>query len=839
MPIDLSKPNNKACSDGHLPAGTLTNEPAVSGPSFVARPQDWGLSNTSLPMEYPAPPQVGGVVQEIFGEQVADPWRILEDLEADESKRFIAEQNALSTPLLANHRLRNHIEAAVRQSYSHEQMSVPQLQADGWYYWSFNTGTSPRDILVRSKDLERDFGKAPDEDNQGPEVFFDLNDQKDISLYAHSFSPSGRLWAAVLQDSGSDWQTIRVYDTRTKQAVDTDLGGSKFTFGVTWVGEEGFIDKRIIHYDPVTGVPSNFSDGKFGMFYHRIGEPQSSDIGVLRFTDKFNGRFCGKAKIISVDQKPGSGKRAWLTFDLYRNTNPETELLVVELPGGTGAVNGRIIEDLVYNHAKFVTTGFTGETYYIGSMTTERHLFVSTAEGHSTGRIVSFDSSEWDGTPPGGTVRLKEVVPVHEEGYQLNILSATLVGDKLIVLVYLKHACASVVFVNAWTGRPLGSADAYGTRGDVELDPETQVPVPKEELRLAKKGTVIIPEHGQIKTLSARSDTDDFYFAVDTFVAPPYVLRGQVIVNPELPDGLEVEISSINEPQSAPQETLVCSQVFYDSHDGEKIPMFICHSHDLDLTKPHPALLHGYGGYASPILPHFDPFFATFMRNLRGVVAIAGIRGGGEYGKRWHDAATGAKRWVAWDDFAFAAKHLQAKGFTTPEMTAIYGSSNGGLLVSACMNRHPELYRTVFADVPVTDLLRYHLFTHGSMWLAEFGSPDDPKAFPILFRTSPLHNVASNKTYPSVLMTTADNDNRVIPGHGLKLLAELQSKMPRSTITGFKYEIQRNEQGQRQGLFLGKIYQNTGHEAGAKSLAKKVEETTDRLIFALLTMKPE
>ncbi|WVF69937.1 hypothetical protein IAT40_004722 [Kwoniella sp. CBS 6097] len=822
MTLDLA-PNAIRDSKEHLPAGTLSNQPAESSASLVVHPDQW-KSNSTLPDRYSSPPQTGGVVTEIFGEEVKDPWRILENLEENETQIFISEQNGLSTPLLTEHPLRKPLETAVTQSYTYEHMSVPQLQADGWYYWSFNAGTSPRDIIVRSKDLDRHFGKkSDDEDDDGPEVFFDLNDQKDISLYAHSFSPSGRLWCAVLQDSGSDWQTIRVYDTQTKKAIDTDLGGSKFTFGVTWVGEAGFIYKRIIDYDPLKGIPT-FSTGKFGMFYHRIGEPQSSDIGVLRFTDKFDGRFVNKAKVVGVDEKEDSGKRAWLTFDLHRNTNPETELLIVELPGGTGAIDGRIIENLVYHHAKFVTGGFTGETYYIGSLSSERHLFVSTADGHSTGRIVAFDTSDWDATRPDGTLPLKEIVPVHKAGYQLNILSATFVGDRLLVLVYLKHACASVVFIDARNGKPLGSTDAYGTRGDIELDPEIKIPVPEEELHLARKGTVVIPEHGQIKTLSARSDADDFYFAVDTFVAPPYVLRGQVVNRSE---GLEVEISSINEPHSAPQETLVCSQVFYESHDGEQIPMFICHAHDLDLTRPHPALLYGYGGYCSPILPRFDPFFATFMRNLRGVVAIAGIRGGGEYGKRWHEAAIGTKRWVAWDDFAFAAKYLQAEGLTTPSLTAIYGSSNGGLLVSACMNRHPELYKTVFADVAVTDLLRFHLFSHGAMWLAEFGSPDDPKDFPILHKTSPLHNIASNKTYPSVFMTTADKDNRVIPGHGLKLLAELQDKMPVSNVK------------HGQGLFLGRIYENTGHEAGAKSLAKKVEETTDRLIFALLTMKPE
>ncbi|WVQ69179.1 uncharacterized protein L199_007395 [Kwoniella botswanensis] len=801
------------------PNGALHKQP-TSG--FTVSKGDWGHKAGQFDIKYPKGPTDGGVTEEIFGTKVQDPWRSLEELDSEVTTKFVKEQNKLSIPVLTDHPLRHKLEKAVEGIYNHERMDTPQLQADGYYYWNFNKGNWPRDILVRSKDLKNHFGKSPlQDDGDGPEIFFDLNkqDTENVSMYAHSFSPSGKLWAVVLQNSGSDWQTIRVFDTTTKKSVDVDVGGSKFTFGVTWIGEEGYIYKRIIGYN---GDDSSLTDGAYAMFYHRVGQPQSTDVAVLPFTGEFHEHFVGKAFTVSSDHSTSSTKRTFLTFDIYRNTNPETELLIVELPGGPREVDGQIIAELVKDKRKWVTRGFTGETRYIGSIASDKHFFYSTADGHPTGRIMTFDTDDWDNTPADGTLPFKEFVPVDAEGHQLH--NAQVIGSKLLMLIYLKHACASVTFYNALTGVKLGFTNAVETKGNIELDPNTEVPVPEEEFEIAKDSDskVIIPEHGSIKPISSRYNSDDFYFSVDTWVAPSYVLKGK-IVN-DVQGELEVDISSINTTTNQEdQENLICTQVFYDSHDQTKIPLFICHPHDLDLSKPHPTLLHAYGGFCAPMIPHHDAFFASFMRNLRGIVAIAGIRGGGEYGKRWHDAAKGIKKSVGWDDFSYAAKYLQAKGLTIPELTSIYGTSNGGLLVTACSNRYPELFNTVFADVAITDLIRYHKFTLGRMWMGEYGSPDDSSDFPTLLATSPLHNIRTDCKYPSILVTTADHDDRVVPGHSLKYLAEIQSKhLPTKD----------------NNVILGRLYENAGHELSAKSLEKKVEEVTDRLIFTLLTMKP-
>ncbi|OWZ67141.1 hypothetical protein AYX15_01756 [Cryptococcus neoformans] len=796
-------------STDKTPHGTLKN---VHASDFTISPGHWRKNVNSSP--YPVPPRHGGVTEIIHGIEIEDHWRALEDADSEVTRKFVKEQNDFSVPRLTSHPFRKELEAAVEQCYNHERMTSPELQGDGYYYWKFNPGTAPRDVIVRSKDLKRDFGKTPSD--AGPEIFYDLNKEEDISLYAHSFSPSGKLWCAVLQYAGSDWQRIRVIDTESKTVLEKDLGGSKFTFGVTWVGEKGFIYKRSIDYD-ATSDDYDGIDGSFGMFYHAIGQHQSADV-IVWGPPSGEFQFIGKAKVVTVDEKEENNKRAFLALDVYKNTSPETELLLVELPGGTAGPAGVILPELVAKEMKWVSRGFTGETQYIGSSSAERHFFTSFTDGVSTGRIIAFDSADWDATSIDGTLPMQEIVPADPEGHQLQ--SAYFIGDRLLALIYLKHACASVVFIDARTGKPLGSADAEGTHGNVAADPETQVPVPEEEVQYAKEGQVVIPEHGAITSISCRPDTNDFYFTVDTWVAPSYVLKGELIKNKT--GRYEVDISSVNSSEAAAQETLVCSQVFYTSHDGVRIPMFICHPHDLDLSRPHPLLLHAYGGFCAPLIPHFDPMFAVFMRNLRGVVAIAGIRGGGEYGKAWHEAAIGIKRSVGWDDFAYAARYVQSRGLTTPSLTAIYGSSNGGLLVSAATVRNPELYSVVFADVAITDLIRYHKFTLGRMWMTEYGSPEDPETLAILHANSPLHNVSRDPSvqYPAMLITTGDHDTRVVPGHSLKLLAELQTLKAKN-----------------HGAIIGRVYINAGHEQSTKSTEKKVEEAVDRLVFALDNIK--
>jgi prolyl oligopeptidase len=216
------------------------------------------------------------------------------------------------------------------------------------------------------------------------------------------------------------------------------------------------------------------------------------------------------------------------------------------------------------------------------------------------------------------------------------------------------------------------------------------------------------------------------------------------------------------------------SQVFYPSKDGTRVPMFLVRRRDLDSSRPQPTLLYGYGGFNIAQVPAFQPRWLTWV-DMGGVLAVAAIRGGGEYGQSWHDAGRRANKQNVFDDFIGAAEHLIAQGITTNRQLAIEGRSNGGLLVGAVVNQRPDLFAAALPGVGVMDMLRFDRFTAGRYWTDDYGFPNREADFRILRAYSPYHNIRSGVRYPAVLATTADTDDRVVPGHSFKYIAALQA----------------------------------------------------------------
>ena len=217
-------------------------------------------------------------------------------------------------------------------------------------------------------------------------------------------------------------------------------------------------------------------------------------------------------------------------------------------------------------------------------------------------------------------------------------------------------------------------------------------------------------------------------------------------------------------------------QVFYHSKDGTRIPMFIIHKKGLKLDGNNPTLLYGYGGFGSRNAPRFSAPTLIWLEH-GGVYAVANIRGGGEYGEAWHKAGMLDKKQNVFDDFIAAAEWLVENKYTNPKKLVIHGGSNGGLLVAACMLQRPDLFGAVVCEVPVTDMLRYHKFTVGHYWVAEYGNAEESaEHFKFLYSYSPLHNVKTGMKYPPILVTTADTDDRVVPSHAKKFVATLQAK---------------------------------------------------------------
>lgn len=252
-------------------------------------------------------------------------------------------------------------------------------------------------------------------------------------------------------------------------------------------------------------------------------------------------------------------------------------------------------------------------------------------------------------------------------------------------------------------------------------------------------------------------------------------------------------------------------QIFYESKDGTKVPMFICHKKGLILDGNNPTLLYGYGGFNISLTPGFRVSRLTWME-LGGVFAMPNLRGGGEYGEPWHRAGTKLQKQNVFDDFIAAAEWLIANKYTSSKKLAIQGGSNGGLLVGACMTQRPELFAACLPAVGVMDMLRFHQFTAGRFWVDDYGSADNPEEFKTLKAYSPYHNLEGGIQYPATLITTADTDDRVVPGHSFKFAAQLQASQSGTAPT------------------LIRIETRAGHGSG-KPTAKIIEEAADQWAF--------
>ena len=321
-----------------------------------------------------------------------------------------------------------------------------------------------------------------------------------------------------------------------------------------------------------------------------------------------------------------------------------------------------------------------------------------------------------------------------------------------------------------------------------------------------------LPSLGTVSGLSGKQDDREMFFAFTSFLYPSTSFRYDVRTK---------ETSLLHKPQidfdTSQYET---KQVFCTSGDGTRVPMFITHKKGLKRDGNHPTLLYGYGGFNINIKPRFSPSTLAWLE-AGGVYAQANMRGGSEYGETWHQAGMLDRKQNVFDDFIAAAEWLIANKVTRPDKLAIRGGSNGGLLVAACMLQRPDLYGAVICQVPVIDMLRYHKFTVGRYWIPEYGNAEaSRKAFDFLYAYSPLHNVKDGATYPPLLITSADTDDRVVPAHAKKFAATLQAR------ASGPHPI------------LLRVETKAGH-GGGKPVSKSIEEQADiyAFLFEILEMQ--
>ncbi|ELC9554552.1 MULTISPECIES: prolyl oligopeptidase family serine peptidase [Vibrio] len=320
---------------------------------------------------------------------------------------------------------------------------------------------------------------------------------------------------------------------------------------------------------------------------------------------------------------------------------------------------------------------------------------------------------------------------------------------------------------------------------------------------------VQLPGEGTAYGLAGKKEETTLYYTFTNYVTPPTIFSFDV----------ESGESTLFQESKAPfdRNEYESKQVFYTSKDGTQVPMIISYKKGIALDGRAPTMLYGYGGFNISLTPMFSGNVANWLE-LGGIYAVANMRGGGEYGKAWHNAGTQQQKQNVFDDFIAAAEYLIENDYTSSDRLAIRGGSNGGLLVGACMTQRPELFKVALPAVGVLDMLRYHTFTSGEGWKYDYGTSEQSEAmFQYLLGYSPVHNVKENVQYPATLVTTADHDDRVVPAHSYKFIAELQDK----------------QQGANPVLI--RIDVNAGHGAGMP-LSKQIDLTTDVYAFTLHNM---
>ena len=401
------------------------------------------------------------------------------------------------------------------------------------------------------------------------------------------------------------------------------------------------------------------------------------------------------------------------------------------IASGEGEVGDKGVENIYVidlaagtRKAVQVTSGFEAAYIYVGS--DAGRLYFLTTLNAPNGRVISIDPQHPD------RAHWREVIPNGADAINLIETSVTLVGHRLLVRTL--HDAHNRVLV-------------YGLDG-------------------VQRGEVQLPGTGVAYGFEGRPEDEESFYAFEDVITPPTVYRY------DLKSGRSTLFRA---PKVAfDRSQFEEHQVFYPGKDGTRIPMLLTYSKGLKLDGRNPLLLYGYGGFGVSILPSFNPERIAWLE-LGGVYAIANIRGGGEYGEQWHRQAIRTHKQVVFHDFIAAAEWLIEQHYTSTPRLAIYGRSNGGLLVGACVTQRPELYGAVVAGVGVLDMLRFNKFGQGAGWTGDYGSPQDPEEFKALYAYSPIHNVHPGTKYPATLIITGDHDTRVMPMHSFKFAASLQA----------------------------------------------------------------
>lgn len=609
----------------------------------------------------------------------------------------------------------------------------------------------------------------------------------DYEKFAPPFKEGDRYY--FFKNDGLQNQSVLYAQDNLNSQAEMVLDPNKFSAdGTTSLGELGFSkDGRYLAYSTSVGgsdwrtiVVKDLKTGEMlsdevkwvkfsgiawqgnGFYYTRFPEPQKGD--ELKAANKFGAVYyhqLGSAQ--SADRLVYSDKSNPDRSFGAGTTDDERFLCVSGWQSTSG--NALFVKDLTAKSDQFTTIVNTYDKDYDVVDNIGDKLLILTNHDAPNKRLILV------GLDKPGTSDWQTLVP--EDPADV-LQSAAICGGK-IVCSYL-HNAASSLRVFDLDGKPI------------------------KEVKL--------PEIGTVGGLSGKPGEPLAFFAFASFLRPNTIFSLDMST-------LDIKVFKAPTIDFNP-DLFTTEQVWYTSKDGTKVPMFITRKKNIAYDGQNPTLLYGYGGFNISLTPVFSPSRAALLEN-NGIYVVANLRGGGEFGEKWHKSGTKCQKQNVFDDFIAAAEYLVEKKYTSPPRLAIQGGSNGGLLVGACMTQRPDLFGVCFPAVGVLDMLRYHQFTIGYAWATDYGRSDNPEEFPCLIKYSPLHNLKKT-AYPATMITTADHDDRVVPAHSFKFAAALQE----------------HQQGDNPSLI--RIETSAGHGAG-KPTSKLIEEAADILSFMFYNMK--
>ena len=667
-------------------------------------------------------------VDDYHGVKVADPYRWLEDLDSEETRKWVEAQNKLSFGFLASIPSRATIKDRLTKLWNYEKYGIPSKEGNRYFY-TRNSGLQNQAVLYTVTSLD-----AP------PQMVLDpntLSADGTVALASSQVSPDGKLLAYGLSASGSDWQEWKVRDVATGKDLSDHLKWVKF-FSVSWTRDgKGFFYSR---YDEPKGDSLKAVNYFQKIYYHQLGTPQAEDMLVYERPDQ----------------------KDWL---LGSGVTDDGNYLIITVYQGTDTKSRVYYKDLKAKDAQVVKLldDFDAAYYFVGNEGTR--FWFQTDLQSPRGKVIEIDTSN------PARANWKVVVPESKETLQ----SVSYVNNKFITN-YLKDAYTQVRI--------------YDTAGKLVNE-------------------VAFPDIGSASGFSGKATDTETFYSFTGFTTPTTIYRYDMVTG---------KSTVFRQPKvdfnPADYET---KQVFYASKDGTKVPMFITHKKGLKLDGSNPTYLYGYGGFNVSLSPAFSVGNLVGME-MGGVYAQPNLRGGGEYGEDWHQAGMKLKKQNVFDDFIAAAEWLIKNKYTSTPKIAIGGGSNGGLLVGAAMTQRPDLFGAALPAVGVMDMLRFQKFTIGWAWVSDYGSSENPEEFKALYAYSPLHNIKPGTSYPPTMITTADHDDRVWPGHSFKFAAAMQAAQSGSAP------------------ILIRIETKAGHGAG-KPTSKVIEEAADRWAFLVKTLE--